>query len=290
MKKLTLTLAAILMAGALLAQEEAEQDTLWKVTGVTSLNFSQLALSNWAAGGDNSLAGNALLKLSADLQDTLHHWDNDLTLGFGLIRQGSDPTRKSDDQIILSSKYGYRASGKWYYSALLNFRTQFANGYDNPGDEDRKVISNFMAPGYLNISAGMDYIPSEHFSMFISPVAGKLTFVMDDSLSAKGSFGVDPDKTFRGEFGGYVKFTFKKEILKNVLLDTRLDLFTNYLENPEKVDVNWDLVLNFKVNEYISASLITQLIYDYDIKFGPDADEDRVQFKELFGIGLTYNF
>ena len=290
MKRLTLTIASIFVAGALTAQTEAEKDTLWKVNGVTSLNFSQLALSNWAAGGDNSLAGNALLKLSADFQDTLHHWDNDLMLGFGFIRQGGDPTRKSDDQIALSSKYGYKASKKWFYSAMLNFRTQFAKGYDHPGQEDRKVISDFMAPGYLNISAGMDYKPADYFSMFISPLSGKLTFVMDESLSEAGSFGVDKEKTFRGEFGAYVNLAFKKEIMKNVLLDTKVDLFTNYLENPDKVDVNWDLLINFKVNEYISASLITQLIYDYDIKFGPDADEARVQFKELFGIGFTYTF
>jgi hypothetical protein len=290
MKRNILTVAAIFVAGVLLAQTEAEKDTLWKVNGVTSLNFSQLSLSNWAAGGDNSLAGNALLKLSADFQDTVHQWDNDLTLGFGLIKQGSDPTRKSDDQIGLSSKYGYRASGKWFYSALLSFRTQFAEGFDNPGQDDRKVISDFMSPGYLNISAGMDYKPCDHFSVFISPLAGKMTFVMDDTLSAAGSFGVEPGKSLRGEFGGYVKIAFKKELLKNVLLDTKVDLFTNYLENPDKVDVNWDMLINFKVNEYISASLITQLIYDYDIKFGPDADEARVQFKELFGIGLTYTF
>jgi hypothetical protein len=117
-----------------------------------------------------------------------------------------------------------------------------------------------------------------------------MTFVLDETLSAAGSFGLDPDQTVRGEFGGYVKIAYKKEILKNVLLDTKIDLFTNYLDNPQYVDVNWDLLLTFTVNEYISATLMTQLIYDYDIKFGPDADEARVQFKELFGLGLTYNF
>jgi len=291
MKKVTLTIATILLAGALFAQEPADNpdaDTLWKVTGITSLNISQLSLTNWAAGGENSVSGNTLIKLSPDYDNGTLNWDNDLTLGFGLVKQGDDAARKSDDQIDLSSKFGYRASKNWFYSALLSFKTQFAEGYEDPGDVTTK-ISNFMAPGYLNISAGMDYKPGDAFSMLIAPVSGKITFVMDDELPA-GSFGVPEGETVRGEFGGYVKIVYKKEILKNVTLDTKIDLFTNYLENPQYVDVNWDLLLTFTVNEFISASLMTQLIYDYDIKFGPDADEARVQFKELFGLGLTYSF
>ncbi len=290
MKNTTLTIIALLITGSLFAQDPANADTLWKVSGVTSLNISQLSLSNWAAGGENSLSGNALFKISPDYDNDTLSWDNDLTLGFGLVKQGDDPSRKSDDQINLSSKVGYKASKNWSYSGLVSFKTQFAEGYDNPGAEDRQKISNLMAPAYLNISAGMDYKPIEGFSLFISPLTGKVTFVLDDDLSTNGAFGVPKGKKVRGEFGGYVKLAYKKEILKNVILNTKIDLFTNYIENPQYVDVNWDLLLTFKVNEYISASLMTQLIYDHDIKFGPDLDEARVQFKELFGIGINYSF
>jgi len=296
----------LLIGIALLAQEAQEAttspdapetDTLWKFSGVSSLNLSQLALSNWAAGGENSVSGNALLKLSADYDNGTTSWDNDLTLGFGLTKQGDELARKSDDQINLSSKFGYKASKKWRYSALLGFTTQFAEGYENPGDEDRTRISNFMAPGYLNLALGMDYKPGKNLSLFISPVTGKVTFVLDTMLANKGAFGVDPGQAVRGEFGAYIKFAYKREILKHVLLDTKIDLFSNYLNHPERVDVNWDLLLTFKVNEYISATLMTQLIYDHDIKFDPDPSddieeytEDRVQFKELLGLGLTYTF
>jgi hypothetical protein len=298
MKNLILTLAAIAMAGTISAQEAADADTLWKVTGVTSLNLSQLALVNWAAGGENSLSGNILIQLSPDYNNGKTTWDNDITLGYGLIKQGADPTRKSDDQIDLSSKLGYRASNKWFYSGLLSFKTQFAKGYDRPGEVDRTVISNFMAPGYLNISAGMDFKPNDKFSLFLSPLTGKVTFVLDDALSAAGSFGLDPDQTVRGEFVAYIKLAYKNEILKNVTLDTKIDLFSNYLHDQQYVDVNWDLLLVFKVNEYISATLKTQMIYDHDIKFEydsngdgtMDASEARIQFKELFGLGLAYNF
>jgi len=298
MKKYLLLLSIALIPLTVSAQDPVDADTLWKFSGSTSLNLSQLSLTNWAAGGDNSLSGNVLINLGANYATEKTSWENKLILGFGLIKQGDDPTRKSDDQIDFASKLGLKAGEKWFYSALLGFNTQFAEGYDRPGEDDRVKISNFMAPGYLSFSLGMDFKPNETFSLFLSPVSSKFTFVLDDDLSAAGSFGLDPDHKTRAEVGAYVKMAFKKEILKNVSLDTKIDLFSNYFDNPEYIDVNWDLLLTFKVNDYLAASLLTQLIYDYDIQFGEDTTgdgefdtfTDKVQFKELFGLGLTYTF
>jgi hypothetical protein len=297
MKKIVSILAITMILGTGFSQESA--DTLWKFNGVTSLNFSQMSLVNWAAGGENSLAGNAFVNLNANYKsrDGNASWTNELYLGYGLIKQGESAVRKSDDKIDLASKYGYRASEHWSYTGLLSFKTQFAEGYENPADPiNREKTSNFMAPGYLNLSLGMDYKPNDKLTVYISPVSGKMTFVMDDDLA--GSFGVAEEKNVRGEFGGYVKIGFSSPIMKNVKLNTKIDLFSNYLENPQYVDVNFDLLLSMKVNEYISASFITQLIYDYDIRFDvlddsgvPTGDtESRIQLKQLFGVGLTYSF
>ena len=297
MKKILGIITLTLLMGTLSAQESA--DTLWKFGGVTSLNFSQMSLRNWAAGGENSIAGNGRINLNANYisRDSKVNWDNALILGYGLVRQGDDPVRKSDDKIDLSSKFGYKAGGNWNYSGLYSFKTQFTEGYANPGDENRTKISNFMAPGYMNLSIGMDYKPSKTFTILLAPVTGKMTLVMDDDLSAAGAFGVEAGENIRSEFGGFIKIAWTTNIMKNIKLDTKIDLFSNYLENPQYVDINFDLLLSMKVNEYISASFISQIIYDYDIKFDIVDDagnvtgsEPRVQFKELFGIGLTYSF
>jgi len=298
MKKQLLILSVTLLSFSVFAQDQVDSDTLWKISGTTSLNLSQLSLTNWAAGGDNSVSGNALIDLSANYATDQTSWENKLTLGFGLIKQGDDPSRKSDDQIDFASKLGLKASEKWFYTALLGFNTQFAEGYDNPGETDRMKISNFLSPGYLSFSLGMDFKPSDAFSLFLSPLSSKFTFVLDEDLSAAGSFGLDPGQKSRAELGAYIKMAYKQEILKNVSLDTKIELFSNYLDNPQYVDVNWDLLLTFKVNEFLAASLLTQLIYDYDIKFGEDTTGDgeydtfseKVQFKELFGLGLSYTF
>lgn len=298
MKKAASILTFALFFIAAYSQQTLDADTLWKFSGSTSLNLSQLSLNNWAAGGENSLSGNVLINLNANYATEFTSWENKLILGFGLIKQGDDPTRKSDDQIDFASKLGWKAGKKWFYTVLLGFNTQFAEGYDRPGEEDRLKISNFMAPGYLNLSLGMDYKPSDAFSLFLSPVSGKFTFVLDDDISAMGAFGLDAGEKTRAELGAHIKMTYVREILKNVTVDTKIDLFSNYLENPQYIDVNWDLLLTFKINEFLAASLLTQLIYDYDIKFGEDTTgdgeydtfSDKVQFKELFGLGLTYTF
>jgi hypothetical protein len=297
MKRIFGILTVTFIVTALSAQEPA--DTLWKYNGVVSLNFSQMALSNWAAGGEQSISGNGRVTLGANYlsRDANIGWDNELILGYGLVQQGDDPVRKSDDKIDFSSKFGYKAGGNWKYSGLLSFRSQFTEGYANPGDENRTKISNFLAPGYLNLSFGMDYKPSETFAILLAPLTGKMTIVMDEDLSAAGSFGVDRGANTRSEFGGFIKVSWTTDLMQNVKLNTKLDLFSNYLENPQYVDVNFDLLLSMKVNEYISASFITQLIYDYDIKFDivdetgtVTGSEDRIQLKELFGVGLTFSF
>lgn len=274
------------------AQDDA--DTLWRVSGLTSLNFSQLSLTNWNAGGENSVAVNALVNLNANYQnrDGMLNWDNSLIMGYGSLTQKGLGTRKSDDKIDLASKFGYKAGEKWFYSGLLSFKTQFADGLDYADIDNPVRLSSFLAPAYLNLSIGMDFKPNENFSMLIAPVTGKMTMVMDDALSTQGVFGVPAGENVRSEFGGYIKIAYGNEIFKNVALLTKLDLFSNYIENPQYVDVNFDLILSFKINKFLSASFMSQLIYDYDIKYddGAGGEESRIQFKELFGIGLSYSF
>ncbi len=292
MKRLFTIISLTIFIGTAQAQENP--DTLWNFSGVTSLNFSQLSLTNWASGGENSVALNAFVNLSGNYQsrDGKVNWNNDLIMGYGLLKLGNDDAKKSDDKIDFASKFGYKASEKWFYSGLLSFKSQFADGFIYNNDGTKEKISTFLSPAYMNLSFGMDFKPNKHFTMLIAPVAGKMTMVMDDVLSAAGVFGVPAGQNVRSEFGGYVKIAYGNEILKNVTLLTKLDLFSNYIENPQYIDVNFDIMLNFKINEYLSASFVSQIIYDYDIKIADEAgvESDRIQFKELFGLGLTYSF
>lgn len=268
----------------------------WFINGTGSINFSQASFTNWAAGGENSMGLNASTNLKANYSKGKHAWGNTIGLGYGFNIQGSGEYafKKTNDRIELTSAYGYLLStkeNKWLLTALLNFRTQFANGFDYKNDT-AYLISKFMAPGYLVAGAGFTYAPQKWFYLYMSPASGRFTFVLDDTLSAQGAFGVKPGERWKGEFGPYVRADMNKDFGKSFNLATTLELFTDYLQGFGNIDVNWYLQFNMKVNKWLATSITTQLIYDDAVmitdKHGNKGP--RTQFKEILGVGLTYSF
>lgn len=269
---------------------QSKSDTAWKISGETAINFSQVSLINWAAGGQSSVSGNAFFNIAANYKKGKHMWTNKAELAYGLQKLGEEGVRKTNDKLFLSTSYGYKAFRNWYYVAMLSFNTQFADGYDYPNDS--VLISTFMAPAYLIGALGLEYHPDEHFSAAIMPVSAKLTVVNNDSLSAAGAYGVDPGDKARLEFGATVVVEYLQKIMENVDFDTKLRLFSSYLNNPQNIDVYWESMLNMKINKFLSANITTTLIYDDDIDI-TDSDGNtgpRTQFKEVFGLGLSYKF
>jgi hypothetical protein len=279
----------------------------WKKGGVFAINLAQTSLSNWAAGGQNSVAVNGLFSIFANLNKGKSRWDNSLDLGYGLLKQGkNDPFRKTDDKFDFLSKYGREAFKNFYYAALLNFKTQMAPGYNYIDANTKAKISDLFSPAYLLLALGMDYKPNAYFSAFIAPLTAKFTFVTDKTLSNAGAFGVTPGKSSLSEFGGYVraiysKNDFKSDFMKNVSFTTKIDLFSNYVKNPQNIVVNWENLVAMKVNKFISVSFITDLIYDDKIKVPFDRNGNgtiesgesvgsKIQFKEIFGVGFSYKF
>lgn len=271
-----------------------EADTLkkeWRRGGVYNINLSQGSLSNWAAGGDNfSLAVTSILNLYAFYKKDIHSWDNTLDFNFGYVRTSSLGSRKNDDRIDLLSKYGRAVSEKWNVAALVNFRSQFFKGYTYPEDV-KTFASAFLSPAYVLTSIGMDYKPNQNFSLFFSPVTARWVIVKDDTLSAKGFYGVEPGKHTRSEFGAFVSANYLKEFSPSLTYKGKLDLFSNYKNNPDKIDVFMTNVLSVKLSKVLSASWNVDLIYDDDVRlFGDDGKSAAVQLKSLVGIGLLVKF
>lgn len=264
----------------------------WQTGGLFSAGFNQVSLTNWAAGGQGSISGNALVNLSATYRKESLVWNSTLDLGYGLMKQGDAGVIKTDDKVDLFSKVGMNAAKDWYYSGLVNFKTQMTSGYDYPNDSIE--ISRFLAPGYLLAALGMDYQPGSSFSLFLAPLTGKVTIVNDQRLADLGAFGVDPGKKSRSEFGGYIRATYKRDITENIAFQTKADFFSNYLDNPQEIDVNWETLLLMKVGRYLTVSFATHLIYDADILFDTnddgEGDSSKVQLKQLLGVGLSYKF
>lgn len=233
------------------------------------------------------MAMDLFLNYSADYQKNKWLWLNRLELAYGLSDTKSTGMRKTNDRIFFSSSYGYGIANNLYAAALLTFNTQFAKGYDYAASTT-DYISKFMAPGYLSAGLGVIWTPKTWLRVTASPATYRATFVLDDKLSEAGSFGVDPGKRIRNEFGANLRGEVNLVLMQNVTLFSRLDLFSNYFENPQNVDVNWLLQLNMKVNKWISANFSLNMLYDDDIRINNNGPHLQVQ--EMIGIGLQMNF
>jgi hypothetical protein len=271
----------------------ANQDTTkkWNLKSIFSLNGTQSSFVNWNAGGRNNASFIGSMRANASYKDTRWNWTNDLNLSFGAIKYlDNQPAsfQKTDDKVDFSSIVEYKFSKKLFLSLFSGLKTQMIHGYVYPNDS--VIVSSFMAPGYLNLALGIDYSPKENFSIFTSFLSEKSTFVLNDYLSNLGVFGVEKGKKSRQEYGAYLKFRYNTTLMKNIEMRTKLELFSNYMVNPQNIDVNAELILNFKINSLFSALAQWNLIYDDDVKIRDTKGNigPRTQFKSVLGIGISY--
>jgi len=263
----------------------------WRKGGIYSLNLAQGSLSNWAAGGDDfSLSLTSYLNLYSFYKKGKKSWDNTLDFNFGYVNTTSLGSRKNDDRLDLLSKLGHAIDSNWNLSALANFRSQLARGYTYP-DNKKTFSSAFLSPAYLLISIGFDYKPRPNFSFFISPITSRWVIVKDDSLSAKGAYGVDSGSHSKAEFGAFASANCIGDINKNIQYHGRLDLFSNYRHNPQNIDLFMTNVFSVKLSRVLSASWNIDFIYDDDVRiFGKSGQSPALQIKSLVGAGLQVKF
>ena len=269
-----------------------EADTIkWNIKrgGLVNFTLSQGSLSNWAAGGDNfSLAISSYLNYFYYYQKQRFSWDNNVDVNLGFVQTTSLGGRKNDDRFDFTSKYGYKmdTTGKWFLSALFDFRSQFFDGYTYSNNVGT-FSSSLLSPAYSLLSLGFDYKPSHNLSVFISPLTSRLVIVENDRLSKEGAYGVDSGKHIKSELGAFTTINYMNTFDKNVTYKGRLDLFSNYLDHPQNINVFMTNQFSFKINKYFSATYSLDFIYDDNVRiFGPQGKSTALQTKSLLGIGF----
>lgn len=313
--KLTLNELAVKVISGTTDALKTQSDSiipLWTEVNRATLDINEVAFVNWNAGGTNSISGLLGAEFARNYKKDHMIWENRVLARYGLNKQQEQKLRKTDDLLEMHSRFGYRKDtiSNWYYSVNFSFKTQFADGY-NYSNSDSKAISKFMAPAYVFLGVGTAY--GEHiesFSAYLSPLTLKSTFVLDERLSDAGSFGVEPAKfdaegnkiadgeRSRHEVGILVTSAFEKQMFKNISVKNLVSLYTDYLNEFGNVDVDWEVYFDFKVNEYVSASMGSHLRYDNDVKTiveDETTDETiqegpKVQWKQLLGLGVSVAF
>lgn len=269
----------------------AQEEEGWSHNGLAGFNLSQTAFTNWSAGGENTVADNIYFNGSLNYKKDKLSWTNDLSANYGQNFTDNTGWRKSIDNLNFASKLGHQITETVYYAALLDFKSQLADGYKYT-DDDKTLVSKFLTPSYLNLSVGIDYKPNSHIAAYYSPVAGKLTMVTDTLLSE--AYGIDAGKKVKPQLGSIFKvnvdYTFFED---KVTLKSVLDLFTAYDDSFGKIDVNWDVLIGYNLTKLLTLTFQSTLKYDDDIKTVDSEGNIRgakVQFKEMVGLGISYKF
>ena len=281
----------------------------WTKENKVGLDISQITFVNWNAGGNNSVSGLVKTQFIRTYSNGNLNWKNELITRYGINKQESQVVKKTDDQFQVNSTFGYRTDSisNWYYAGKFNFNTQFANGYAYPNTD--LAISKPFAPAYIFLGIGAEYSRKDlDFNLYLSPLTQKTTFVFDQRLANQGAFGVEKavydingdllreGENIRNEIGILLTNQWKKELYKNINLEHRLSLYSDYAHNFGNIDIDWQLQFAMIVNEYVKANIGMQLIYDDDIKFKEEVagvqitKGPRVQLKQMLGVGIQYQF
>ncbi len=264
-------------------KEEAPKEG-WKKTGNISLLFNQSSFNDsWQAGGTSSVAGNLGLNYDFNYSKDDITWDNKIIAAYGVSKLDDADFKKTDDRFEFNSILGKKAKGFWYYSTFFNLKTQLDVGDAEDADGNLVRNSHMFSPGYFQLGLGMLWKKSDNLKVNIAPATSKLVLVHDEFTVAGPSFGVEQGETTRFEFGAALGAYYKCEVMKNVSFEHILSLYSNYLEDPQNVDVDFTFNIVMKVNKYLSANFTLQTIYD-------DNAVSRLQVKEVFGAGVNVAF
>lgn len=283
----------------------------WTTGMLTEVGFSQISLTNWAAGGSGSLALNSFVNAHANYAKGSMFWDNRVQLSYGFVQSFEDGYRKSNDKIVLDSKWGYKAIKNFYFSANFNFRSQFSPGFEyskvkvtKDGQTETitvsKKVSRFLAPAYMSLGLGIDFKPGngKEISVNFAPLTGNTVIVADSDTLLRKKYGNSAHQVVRWELGAQLKATLNKNIFKTLKATSALTLFSDYLNNPANIQVNWDMQLTYKLNKYLQTGIRTNLIYDDNVLIATgkvDKNDEpimtrKVQLQEVFSINFAYTF
>jgi len=261
----------------------------WDKSGKLTFLVNQSAFSNWTSGGENSIAGALAVDYNLNYYKNGWAWDTKMIGAFGINKNSdSDFAKKTDDRIEINSLVGKNFTKELSYSSFVNFKTQFARGYkysnSSIGVEQRNETTRFFSPAYIQLGVGVYWKKSNDFWINMAPVTGRLIIAnkkFTSNLSdGEEYFGISKGNTSRFELGASLTGFYKFELIENVIVEQSLNLYSDYLQNAENIDIDYTISAFMKINDYLSTSLIIQCRYD-------DNAVKKVQLRQVFGLAVT---
>jgi hypothetical protein len=255
-----------------------ERPNGWTKKGAATFLANQAIFNNWLAGGQTSFSGNITLNYDINYKSDTWNWDNKFIAGYGLTKIKKQRMQKTDDRMQLNSLLGKKFTEVWYYSFFFNFNSQFDSGF-----EKGVKTSHLFSPVYIQFGPGILWKRNDNFKINVAPATSKVVLVHRHFTENGPSFGVKQGNTMRYEFGAAVNGYYKCNLMENVVMENIMNLYSNYHEDPQNIDIDYTLNINMKVNKYLSTNFAFQTIYDDNAFAG-------FQTRQNIGIGVKYTF
>jgi len=265
------------------AVDTVKKPRYWSITAKNSVMFNQAAFSNWVGGGANNVGWLASANYNLVYEKGRNLWENIVILNYGQNTTKGIGTRKTQDVLNISTNYGLQFSESWYVSTGASVLSQFSGGFEDGNNPEAKKISNFMAPGYVNAGVGITYRPNDNLTVTMRPLNGRFTFVLDKELQVAGTYGLKADGDFfLMQMGFLGSAIYKVKLMENIEMTNTGSIFSNYLENPDHMVLSYNMLLNMKINRFISSIVTLDLMYDHN-------QIRKTQLKQTLGVGVAYN-
>lgn len=262
--------------------EEAEKKLhvkKWSGGGRFTFLLNQSAYSNWISGGENAIAANIVVNYDFNYKKNDWKWDNKIITSYGSSYLEGQGYRKTDDRFEYNSVLAYNTGKSWYFSFFSNFITQYTRGFDY-SSEPRRPVSTTFSPAYWSYGPGMFWRKNENYRINIAPATSRFTFV---SKAFSGQYGVEEGRTSVYGLGFNLSGFIKYKIIDNLTMENIVQIYSDYLDNPENVDINYQTNFLYNFNKYLSMNITLHIIID-------DNAGKTFQFRQLFGLGFNYNF
>ena len=283
MKNIVLLIALTIQIQSIYSQEVTQESppvSPWKKVGTFSFLVNQSSFDNWIAGGVSNISGAIGVNYDFNYSKANWSWDNKIIVAFGITKIKALDIQKSNDRLEWNSVLGKKAKGIWNYSLFLNFKTQFTDDLNS----ETKGPTRILSPGYLQVGPGILWKKSDDLKVNISVATLKL-IVVDKELTLPDDayFGVEEGSSVRYELGASIGAYYKFTLMENITMENILNMYSDYLEDPQNVDFDYTINIVMGINKYFSTNLAFQAIYD-------DNAFQGLQTRQMIGLGINYRF
>ena len=283
MKNIILLIALTIQIQSIYSQEVTQDSppvSPWKKVGTFSFLVNQSSFDNWIAGGVSNISGAIGVNYDFNYSKANWSWDNKIIVAFGITKIKAQDLQKSNDRLEWNSVLGKKAKGNWNYSLFLNFKTQFTDDLNS----ETKGPTSILSPGYLQVGPGMLWKKSDDLKVNIAAATSKL-IVVDKELTLPDDayFGVEEGNSVRYELGASIGAYYKFTLMENITMENILNMYSDYLEDPQNVDFDYTINIVMGINKYFSTNLAFQAIYDNNAFQG-------LQTRQMIGLGINYSF